>query len=637
MKKRVQQKNTLLVAENGGASAFPLHDQLVVYCRRLIGKCRLTKEFLTFIFSLFGVMALQEMAERLLNKKYLSRGRYESDFWFDEPGDLAEEVYSQLVRGRLLGNRRKIEKYLAEMLNETGWKNIVERQEGFISCSHSQGMMNELARMFDLTEHQMRFIIFLFCKESHKPLNDLCETLKLNEYFSLISIATDIPVVQVIEMLSPRSKLILSDVVNEDKYSSSVNSYELNSHLSNYLFGINDVPLAEKFCKKDIGSVIPLSDFNVAEKTIKIMKGLLLSNKPCNILLYGETGTGKTEFARSLARECGKETYFVQHGDEGGVKAIHLGIRAAAGVVPAAEGVIVVDEADGFLNTLGNLFTFFPIKEDAADKGALNSLLDNSKSKIIWITNRTAQMEESLQRRFSYSLQFSRFTKKERTRIWMNLTEGDRFRFLTRDDIESLAAKYRVNAAGIASALDSAAAILPESAEKREFIETVEEILRRYQDLMDIEDSGMLNPLAPQYDSDALNLDCNPHDVVDAARGFAAYRQENRERDCANLNLLFHGRPGTGKTEFAKYLAREAGMELIVKRASDLLSCWVGETEKRIKDAFEEAERERAMLFIDEADSFFYARERARHSWEVTFTNEFLTRMENHKGILICR
>jgi len=63
---------------------------------------------------------------------------------------------------------------------------------------------------------------------------------------------------------------------------------------------------------------------------------------------------------------------------------------------------------------------------------------------------------------------------------------------------------------------------------------------------------------------------------------------------------------------------------------------WVGEGEKNIKRAFEEAESEDAVLIIDEADSLLFNRENAVRSWEISFTNEFLTQMERFRGILIC-
>jgi len=77
-------------------------------------------------------------------------------------------------------------------------------------------------------------------------------------------------------------------------------------------------------------------------------------------------------------------------------------------------------------------------------------------------------------------------------------------------------------------------------------------------------------------------------------------------------------------------------LPLIIKRYSDLESPYVGEAEKNIKNSFEEAQRKPSILFIDEADSFFTKRETALRSWEISRTNEFLTQMENHIGILIC-
>ncbi|MGG9078566.1 AAA family ATPase, partial [Escherichia coli] len=62
-----------------------------------------------------------------------------------------------------------------------------------------------------------------------------------------------------------------------------------------------------------------------------------------------------------------------------------------------------------------------------------------------------------------------------------------------------------------------------------------------------------------------------------------------------------------------------------VKRASDLLSKWVGETEAQIAQAFADARRQEAVLLLDEADSLLFDRTRAHNSWEVGQVNELLT------------
>ncbi|MDO7842611.1 AAA family ATPase, partial [Sphingomonas immobilis] len=67
-----------------------------------------------------------------------------------------------------------------------------------------------------------------------------------------------------------------------------------------------------------------------------------------------------------------------------------------------------------------------------------------------------------------------------------------------------------------------------------------------------------------------------------------------------------------------------------VKRASDLLSKWVGETEKQIAEAFAEARRAESVLLFDEADSLLFDRTRATSSWEVGQVNELLTWLDRH-------
>ena len=103
-----------------------------------------------------------------------------------------------------------------------------------------------------------------------------------------------------------------------------------------------------------------------------------------------------------------------------------------------------------------------------------------------------------------------------------------------------------------------------------------------------------------------------------------------------NFSLCLYGEPGTGKSLYARYLAKEIGCEVILKRASDLMSKWVGETEQNIADAFAEAKAKKAMLIFDEADSFLQNRQNSNASWEVTQVNEMLTWMESHEYPFVC-
>jgi SpoVK/Ycf46/Vps4 family AAA+-type ATPase len=66
------------------------------------------------------------------------------------------------------------------------------------------------------------------------------------------------------------------------------------------------------------------------------------------------------------------------------------------------------------------------------------------------------------------------------------------------------------------------------------------------------------------------------------------------------------------------------------------MSKYVGETEQKMAAMFREAEAEKAVLLLDEADSFLQDRRGAQRTYEVTEVNEMLQGMERYAGIFIC-
>ena len=102
------------------------------------------------------------------------------------------------------------------------------------------------------------------------------------------------------------------------------------------------------------------------------------------------------------------------------------------------------------------------------------------------------------------------------------------------------------------------------------------------------------------------------------------------------FSLCLQGPPGTGKSAFVRYLAERLGLQVTQKRASDLMSMWVGATEQQIAAAFAEARAEESILVFDEADSLLADRRGAVRSWEVSQVNEMLTWMESHPLPFAC-
>ena len=103
-----------------------------------------------------------------------------------------------------------------------------------------------------------------------------------------------------------------------------------------------------------------------------------------------------------------------------------------------------------------------------------------------------------------------------------------------------------------------------------------------------------------------------------------------------NFSLCLYGFPGTGKSAFCKHLCEVLGIEVLLKRASDLISPYVGETEKNIANAFAEAKSKKAMLIFDEADTFLQDRTTAVRGWEISQVNEMLTQMESAEYPFAC-
>ena len=127
---------------------------------------------------------------------------------------------------------------------------------------------------------------------------------------------------------------------------------------------------------------------------------------------------------------------------------------------------------------------------------------------------------------------------------------------------------------------------------------------------------------------------------------FAGIRETMKRKNYrTGFTCLFHGAPGTGKTETVYQIARESGRDLFCVDVSQIKSCWVGESEKNIKDVFRKyrdcvrTSAKVPILLFNEADAVFGVRrasaESAVDKMENSLQNIILQEMEDLDGILI--
>ena len=104
------------------------------------------------------------------------------------------------------------------------------------------------------------------------------------------------------------------------------------------------------------------------------------------------------------------------------------------------------------------------------------------------------------------------------------------------------------------------------------------------------------------------------------------------------VSALFSGPPGTGKTMAAQVLASTLGLELYKIDLSQVVDKYIGETEKRLREVFDRAEKSNMILFFDEADALLGKRSEvkdAKDKYANTEVAYLLQRMEEYSGVVL--
>lgn len=390
--------------------------------------------------------------------------------------------------------------------------------------------------------------------------------------------------------------------------------------------------ISEAFCRPLEGETLPLENFSIPADQVEHVQALLRQSgdRPVHILLYGPPGTGKTTFARSLAAAEGIPAWSVsppQGADNDRRAQLTAGVRI---VSQHDRAFLLVDEAERILDC--DMFSM----HKNVDKAWLNTFLEKPGQRVLWITNHVHHLEGAVRRRFHFSIHFEPMGRRERSSMWRQILE--RHCVLNRvDDAElaDLSRTYDVPASVMEMSVTQAAALA--GRKRSAFVPALRRVVDSYETLR--RDGGKRRKkvsVARHYDPKGVSLEGSVDALLGKLSRVDHLLRSGGELNAGTATMLFYGPPGTGKTALARYLADRLDRECKVVRASDLLGPYIGMTEANIAEAFRDAERDDAVLVIDEADSFLFSREMAHRSWESTMVNEFLTALEECRGFCIC-
>lgn len=273
----------------------------------------------------------------------------------------------------------------------------------------------------------------------------------------------------------------------------------------------------------------------------------------------------------------------------------------------AGRVIVVMDEAD-------DIFT--GVDEDSrsnrtGSKVFINRLVENCRVPTIWITNHPYRLGDAVIRRMLCAVEFRKPNAAVRRRIVDRRASSLGLKL---DDAASAKlAQLSASPAVLASAMRAA------TLGKGDGEMAVAAVLS-LQKAMGVSEPIPLAPATIAFDAAFSSADAD----------LAAIERSVAQAGPGSLSFLFTGLPGTGKSAFARHLADRLGMEVLEKRASDLMGMFVGETEAKIAAAFQEAADGERFLIFDEADSLLLDRRGAVRSWEISQVNEMLTWMERH-------
>jgi SpoVK/Ycf46/Vps4 family AAA+-type ATPase len=448
---------------------------------------------------------------------------------------------------------------------------------------------------------------------------------------------------EIAEAMRPGSRLerigLIENLIAETNFTDLADLMKVSDKLLPVLLREyrNEGELMAVFTRPAKPSELSMADFKHVGDDVRYLTALLTQAtkskaEGVNMLVYGEPGTGKTELAKVMAAAAGCELYEVECADRDGNslsgKDRYRSLQVALAFLRGRKNVaLLFDEVEDVFPPAApeimNLFQRDDARGSVNGKAWVNQILETNPVPTIWITNSIGQIDPAFRRRFQYHLHLKTPPAGAREGIVRKhldkLEVSDAF-------VAKLSERKELTPAQIRSAARFAQLTAPQMADDN--IEALIERQLRNADsaLGKTGETDGARKIVTNYDLTLLNVETR----FELPRIIEALKKKGA--GC----LCFYGPPGTGKTALAEHIAKSIDKPLIIRRASDLVSKFVGETEQNMAAMFRDAEDQQAVLLLDEADSFLRSRGMAQRSYEVTEVNEMLQGMERFKGVFIC-
>ncbi|MBL4834572.1 MAG: ATP-binding protein [Pseudomonas sp.] len=483
--------------------------------------------------------------------------------------------------------------------------------------------LRELARALTLSELDCEVLCLIALYEGQKGLRevfDLASTFPgQNQMIRLMAVALHQPPALIRRCIAPDSPLRQSGLLKPAEDASD--ALELAE-------GLGDILLYRKNASHEllqryslVGQLpeLPLEAFGHLDEQVKQIQRLVeragqRGSRGINILVYGEPGTGKTEMVRAIAQAAALQLHEIRYSDSNDMP-VYGDQRFAAYrfcqrmLAPMRNTLILFDEIeDVFAHGAGR-----------GRKAWVNRVLEENPRPAFWLSNDIECMDPAFVRRFSIVLRMPKLTDAIRQQIarrqllGLNVSDAWLTRIAARPGLQP---GHLSNAGKVVRHLGLRRPDRVEAA--------LESVLDGLAEALGHSVTALVaeRAISSCFDAELVNAD---QDLETLLSGLDRSRMGR---------LCLYGPPGTGKSELARYIAVRLGVPLISRKASDLLDCYLGNTEKKLASAFAEATEKGGVLLIDEADSFLYSREGASRSWEVSQVNELLVQMEQYQGVL---